>query len=583
MNKIISLILTTIFLFSFEVKSQKKSFYEQEIDKKKNIFSKSKERSAKDDYQYKSYFYSGLKYKALSNFERAIKDFENCIKLNHLEPSPYYEIGKIYFYQEEYEKSLEYSKKATELNSKNKWYLEIYAESLFNNHKFLQAEKAFKKLIKQNKKNEDYYIYLARLYVYTNNLKGAVKTYNDLEKIKGIHHFTTIQKYKLYLDMQEFNLAAKELEILLEKFPADIEIYEMLSDCYILNNDFDKAFKILKELSIIDPNSASVHFTLSDFYLQKGDVQMYLEELLLAFSSEKLDAQSKIKKFVPILQSTIENNTYDFNYVIMLGRTLVETHPEDEMINYIYADLLNSNKDFDLAIFHYKKVLKINKNQQDAWIEMLFLHLRIKNYDDLIIDSEEALEFFPTNSTIYYLNALAYYNSKEFLKTIESLNIGVNFIANNSSLASEMYSLLGEAYNEIEDYENSDKSFERSLDFLPNNALVLNNYAYYLSLRGEKLEKAEKMSKKTLEISPEEGNYYDTYAWILYKMKNYSKAKQFMIIAIEKGGDSSPVLLDHMSDILYELGEIEESKKYRNKSKELRDVAEKKDNINSDE
>lgn len=44
-------------------------------------------------------------------------------------------------------------------------------------------------------------------------------------------------------------------------------------------------------------------------------------------------------------------------------------------------------------------------------------------------------------------------------------------------------------------YERSDSSYEAALEIDPNNATVLNNYAYYLSERDDKLEKAERMSK----------------------------------------------------------------------------------------
>ena len=161
----------------------------------------------------------------------------------------------------------------------------------------------YKKLIKKDKGNQNYYINLARAYIYEDNLKAAIKTYNDLERVKGINHFTSIQKHKIYIELKEFNSAAKELEVLIENFPSDIEAYQMLSDCYILNNNFPKALEVLKTLSVIDPNSASVHFTLSDFYLQEGDTAMYLQELFKAFSSSQLDPKYKINKFLPILQS----------------------------------------------------------------------------------------------------------------------------------------------------------------------------------------------------------------------------------------------------------------------------------------
>ena len=43
-----------------------------------NIFNRTKKENPKDDYQYKNFFYSGIKNKSIENFESAIKWFEKC-------------------------------------------------------------------------------------------------------------------------------------------------------------------------------------------------------------------------------------------------------------------------------------------------------------------------------------------------------------------------------------------------------------------------------------------------------------------------------------------------------------------------
>ena len=579
MRNIFLIIVLVTSLLPFDSQSQKKKSNQKEG--KKNLFNVIKEKSSKDAYKYNQYFYAGIKERSLENFDLALEYFEKCIKINNLEAAPYYEIARIYFHAGQYDKSLPYSKRSVELESQNKWYLELYAENLFNNLDFSGAIKIFTKLIKEYKGNEDYYVSLARVHIYAENLKLAIKTYNNLEKIKGVNHFTSLQKYQLYMDMQSFDLAANEVERLIKVFPEDGDLYEILADCYILNNENEKAFDILKSLTLIDSSAAGAHLALSDFYLKKGDREMQLKELSLAFLSEKLDARSKIVKFLPILQSISMDTSssfksYNLKDVLRLSKILVNIHPQEQMTHYIYADLLRQDRNFEKSIIHYKKALDINGNHQDAWIDMLFLQFERKEYQEVILYSKKALDFFPTNPTIYYLNGLAYYSLKEYQSSINSIKIGINFVAKNKILSSEMYSLLGEGYNHLKDYENSDKAFDNALQLSPNNTLILNNYAYYLCLREERLEEAEKMSKRTLEIASEEASYYDTYAWILYKMKMYSKAKSFMIIAIEKGGDSNFVIMEHMSEILYQLGEKEESETYKNKSLELKNNDTKK-------
>ena len=370
------------------------------------------------------------------------------------------------------------------------------------------------------------------------------------------------------MELKDFNKAAKELENLLVEFPYDTEIYEILSDCYILSGDFDRALEILIKISELKPNSPSIHLSLSDFYLQKGNYEKYMQELLFAFSSEKLDVQLKIKKIAPLLAPIYENNLENFDFVFELSKTIVEAHPFNAMTNYIYADLLRIDQKAELSVSYYKKVLEINKNEIGAWQEMLFLELRLNKLDSLNIDSEQAIEIFPTNPIFYYLNGLSFYYKKNYEKTIEPIKIGVNFVVSNPNLSSEMYSILGNSYNELKDFENSDISYERALEYVPDNVQVLNNYAYYLSLRGENLERAEEMSKKTIEMFPEEANYLDTYAWILYKMKKYEQAKSWMQKALDIS--ESETFYSHMAEILTELGEKEEAEFYLEKSKLLK-------------
>ena len=559
------LIIFLFFNFGFFYAYAQSNPFNLLIEKKKSNI----EEKEKENYLYNNYFYSALKEKSLENYNLAIKFFEKCIKLNKNQPQPYYEISQIYFLQSNFIESLQYSKNAYLLNKENKWYALFYAENLFTNKKFDESINVYKDLVKQEPNNEKYYIELAICYIYNNELKNAINIYNLIEELKGINNFTSVQKHKIFLELKDFKSAANELERYLQKNPSDIQTYEMLSDCYILDNNFDKAFEVLKKLTEINPGSGATHLTLSDFYLQKNNTKEYQKELKIAFESKKLDAQTKIKKIIPLLTEVFENDTTSIDFIEDLCEILVEVHPEDEMTNYIYADFLRTIRNIDKSIIYYKKVVEINPNQREAWLDMLFLELQNNSIDSLILDSEKALDFFPMYPTFYYLHALAHFYNKDYLKSIDFIKAGVNFVVDNPPLASEMYSVLGNSYNEIEEYINSDNAYEKSLEFLPENVTVLNNYAYYLSLRGENLEKAKKMSKKTIEMFPKEANYLDTYAWILYKLNKYEEAKQYMLKAIEIS--ESKTFYIHMSKILEKLGETQESEKYKLKSEEFED------------
>jgi len=126
---------------------------------------------------------------------------------------------------------------------------------------------------------------------------------------------------------------------------------------------------------------------------------------------------------------------------------------------------------------------------------------------------------------------------------------------------------LGDSYNQDKNNIKSDSCYDKALDLNPNDIYVLNNYSYYLSMRMEKLEKAEEMSKKSNELEPNNASYLDTYAWILYASKKYADAKVYMEKALAIDGNKNPVLLEHYGDILYRLDIKEIAFEYWNKAK----------------
>jgi len=101
---------------------------------------------------------------------------------------------------------------------------------------------------------------------------------------------------------------------------------------------------------------------------------------------------------------------------------------------------------------------------------------------------------------------------------------------------------------------------------IPDNVVVLNNYSYYLSLREKDLEKAERMSKQCVELSPNQPTYQDTYGWVLYKLKRFNEAKEWLQKAVE-GDGKSPVVIEHYGDVLYQLNQKKEALEYWKKAK----------------
>ena len=193
------------------------------------------------------------------------------------------------------------------------------------------------------------------------------------------------------------------------------------------------------------------------------------------------------------------------------------------------------------------------------WGQALFIQAELSDFEGMLITSSEALEYFPLDPLFYYFNGLANKWFKNYTASIESFNLGLQFIIDNEDLLVEFYSSLADIYHTLKEHKLSDTFYEKALSIKPNNAIVLNNYAYYLSLRKINLEKAKEMSLLSNNIDSTNSTYQDTYAWVLYSLNDFEGALKWILKSLKNGSDSSAVVVEHYGDILFKTGKINEA------------------------
>jgi tetratricopeptide (TPR) repeat protein len=171
-------------------------------------------------------------------------------------------------------------------------------------------------------------------------------------------------------------------------------------------------------------------------------------------------------------------------------------------------------------------------------------------------DAAKAAELFPTQPEFHYYNGFALTQLKRYDDAIEAFVTGRDLVVDNKQLEGQFWSSLGDAYNEVKNYKKSDEAYEHALAIDENNVPVLNNYAYFLSERGENLDKAAQMSRKSNDLQPGVATYIDTYAWVLYKQGKYAQAKAEQEKAIAAAEKPDGTLVEHYGDILFKLGDV---------------------------
>ena len=139
----------------------------------------------------------------------------------------------------------------------------------------------------------------------------------------------------------------------------------------------------------------------------------------------------------------------------------------------------------------------------------------------------------------------------------------------NDEHLAEALSIAGDVwYQQLENKKKAYETYEEALKADPDRTSVLNNYAYYLSLEGRKLRKALKMSRRTVELEPDNATYLDTYGWLLFLLHKPEEAKPYFKHAMLYGGRDSAVVLEHYAKVLEALGETDLASYYMSLSEQ---------------
>jgi tetratricopeptide (TPR) repeat protein len=324
----------------------------------------------------------------------------------------------------------------------------------------------------------------------------------------------------------------------------------------------------------MNSNSSEVHMAMGEYYKRKKNHETALDEFMLGFADSDINIDRKIQVLLEYYNITQRDKRL-LAKVIELGNVACLAHAEDPKSWAVLGDFYARESQKEDALKMYKQSIAVGGNKLLIWNQVLFLNLELKDYHQLVIDSEAAIEIFPNEPFMYLMNGFGHYELKQYQKAIDIMVEGSDYVIDNKPLKAQFFSTIGECYYRLGDYPNSDKYFDKCLAEDPNNVLVLNNYAYYLSLRNEKLDQAAEMSSKSNRLHPNNGTYQDTYAWVLFKQGKYEDALVWIEKAIANGAGGSAVVVEHYGDILYQLGRKEDAHTQWKKAKELGEGSDK--------
>ena len=509
--------------------------------------------TANDSLEVKKLFFAGLQEKLVMNYPKATGHFEELLQIDPGNDAALFELASIKVEEEKWPKAEEMIKKAINFKADNEWYWILLADIYKKTSKISLLIPVLEKISELAPKQEDYFYDRASAYLALNEVDKALATYREIEDKFGSSDEISSMRQRILLQYGKFADLEKELRNQVLRNPKEVKNYIYLSEVLVKSGNRTQAMEVLQMAKNQFPSNSMVRLALADQYTALKQIENAFIELKIAFADPDLNIDEKVRIVLSFFPMFAEMKARA--YANELASIMVKVHPDEAKAFSLLGDVLFQERKYEEAKKSYQKALEINDQVFQIWEQLLSIELNIGDFEELIVDGNKALSIFPNQATLYLYTGIAYSQLRNHEKAITFLKGALDLEPDDKEILVQIYSSLGDSFNALKKFKESDEAYNQVLNADPNNFYVLNNYAYYLSLRRERLEEAEKMSRRSLELDPNNPSSEDTYAWILFRLKRYAEAKKWILKSLQGKPENNATQREHYGDILYFLGE----------------------------
>lgn len=507
------------------------------------------------------YFYlEAEKCRLAEDYSSAMDLYRHCLDINPLAPEALYNTGLLYLYLRSDSIGTAYIRQACERDANNPYYLETLAALYLNKRDAELAIPVLEKMASLQSRRSDILSQLVSLYSTVGNTDKAIGALNRIELLEGPSPQVSIEKFQLYKEKEQLDSAFMQLQALCDDAPHDMNLRIVVGSQYMQAGDTLRALGIYDEVRRQEPTNTNLQLAMMDYYRDCGQNDRYnrMRDSLLYHP----DSPSQLR--VLLLKSYISDVQRDSTYAPQLcaafDTLLARPQQDTEVLIMKAAYQLYSKQPREAICQTMRQVLEVDPGNETALRELLQFYAE-QNDDKGVEDiSRRGLNYHPEEIAYAYYLGMALAEQKKLTDAAEVLQQGLRVRTDDVHpyLVSNVFGVLGDIYYQQQKEKEAFAAYDSALVYKDDNIMCLNNYAYYLSLKGEQLDRAEEMSYRTIRQEPDNITYLDTYAWILFMKGDYAHARSYMDKVVNPERSDEELLADEalMGNLIEHAGDI---------------------------
>ena len=505
------------------------------------------------EQSYDQFFMEAMVQRQKGNNDAVFDLLRHCLEIRPDAAEAWYYISQYYNALKNADKAMACIKRAAELSPGNETYMETLAQAYIRQQDYANAIAVIEGLYERNKDQEGLLEMLFQLYQQENDYAKAIRVLERMEQIDGKSERLSVAKSEIYTRMGNKKAAVAEMAALSKQYPNDLNYMVMYGETLMMNGQLKRALGIYDRVLKQEPDNNRVLLSLRTYHQALGHTEVADSLTKRVLLNRNATTEEKVR----LLRQEISANEAaggDSTHILNLFRMMLAQPQSDTDMAVLFASYMNAKKmPRDSIRPVLEKVLEMTPDNAAARLQLVGYAWDAEDMDRVISLCQDARQYNPDEMAFYYYQGIAYYKKDNLDGALSAFQNGIGVITEESDpmIVSDFYAVMGDVLHQKGMAQEAFAAYDSCLQWKADNFGCLNNYAYYLSERGEQLDKAEEMSYKTVKAEPKNATYLDTYAWILFMQERYTEAKIYIDQALQNMEDTlgNAVIIEHAGDI----------------------------------
>lgn len=388
------------------------------------------------------------------------------------------------------------------------------------------------------------------------NLRRALELYDSLEMADDDPVQLAASRSVIHYTFKDSAAVKNEVSKLLAKTGNSVSANVMAGRIYSQLLENDSALVYYNRAIEADPTNGVAYYARANYFNSLNDSVRYDAEVFNALRQPDLEIDVKLailREYV----SKLYTDTAQQGRIAGLFDILVEMHPHQATIHDFYAGYLLSTENYTKAAEQLGYSLDADPNNNSGWITLGQIQMRLEKNSDAAATATRGLHYFPGDGALINLRLV---NLNIDGKTDEAYREACQAILDYPTMPrnwlSDIYSVKADVEYKRGEFGKAVESYNRALELQPDNYMAMNNLAYYISCKGDDLDRALSLIKTAMSARPGDPTFLDTYAWVMFRKGNYAKAKEAIdqvLDAQQQLPDDEPSaeVFEHAGDIYF--------------------------------